>query len=60
MLQRQDALRTSTRSYHPVPERFKIIAIALGALAVLTLLFIVSNKAEMPGDLGYPTSLYGP
>ena len=59
MLQRQDALRTK-HSKLPVPERFKIIAIALGALAVLTLLFIVSNKAEMPGDLGYPTSLYGP
>ena len=60
MLQRQDALRTSTRSYHPVPERFKIIAIALVALAGLTLLSIVADTAEMPGHLDYLTSLYGP
>jgi hypothetical protein len=53
-------VRNSTRSYHPVPETFKIIAIALSGLAVLTLLVILSNKAEMPSDLVYPTSFYGP
>ena len=60
MLQRQDAVRNSTRSDPPVPGTFKIIAIALAALAGLTLLFIVSDKAEMPGDLGDPALFYGP
>ncbi len=60
MLQRQDALRESTRSDPPVPGTFKIIAIALAALAGLTLLFVVSDKAEMPTEMDYPTSLYAP
>ena len=58
MLQRQDAVRNSTRSFRPVPETLKIVTLL--ALAGLTLPFLVSNKAEMPGDSGYPTSLYGP
>jgi hypothetical protein len=60
MLQRLDPVRNSTRSYHRFPETFKMIAIALGGLAVLTLLVMASNRAEMPGDMGDPTSLYGP
>ncbi len=60
MLQRQDAERNTTRSERPVPETFKIIAMALAALAGLTLLLIVSDKAEMPGELDFPTSFYGP
>jgi hypothetical protein len=60
MLQRLDAVRNSARSDHSVTGTVKIIAIALAALTGLTLLFIVSDKAEMPGDSDYPTSLYGP
>jgi len=60
MLERQDAVRNSTRSDPPLPGTFYITAIALAALAGLTLLFIVSDKVEMPADLGYQTSLYGP
>ena len=54
MLQRLDAVRNSARSDHSVTGTVKIIAIALAALTGLTLLFIVSDKAEMPGDFGLP------
>ena len=60
MLQRPDAVRNSTRSDPLVPGTFKIITIALAALAGLTLLFIVADKAETSGDLTDPSSLYGP
>ena len=59
LLQRQDGVPNSTRSYRLVPETFKIMAVALGVLAVLTWLVIVSDKVEMP-VLADPTSLYGP
>ena len=58
MLQRQDALRYSSRNYRPFLGTLEIIA--LPALAGSTLLFLTSNKVEMPGDLDYTTSLYGP
>lgn len=59
MLQDLRHVVPDTRSSKLKPDTFKIVALI--TLAALALVFLVSNKVEMPADLTIdPTILYGP
>jgi len=58
MLQDLRHVVPSTRSSKLKHGTFEIVVLI--TLAAFALVFLVSNKVEVPGDLEYPTMFYGP